>query len=162
MRHLAAGQFETLYALHYARAVRFAHLMTGSREAEDLAQEAFLRAVRRWDPKSPPEAFWRWLQTTMLRLHLNRLRRAAAEARAFARRGPDPEVQGEPPDHELLDALRSLSPRQRAAVVLRYYEDLPEAEIADRLGCRPGTVKALLHQARQRVRLIVEEESPNP
>jgi RNA polymerase sigma factor (sigma-70 family) len=45
------------------------------------------------------------------------------------------------------DVLTVLSPRQRAAVVLRYYEDLPEAEIATLLGCRPGTVKSTLARA---------------
>jgi RNA polymerase sigma factor (sigma-70 family) len=162
MRRFGGAEFETLYRMHYRRAVGFAHLLTGGHEGEDLAQEGFLRAFRRWNPAGPPEAFWKWLQTTMLRLHLNAIRRAASEARAFARRGPDAETDRERQHAELLDALRSLSPRQRAAVILRYYEDLPESEVAARLGCRLGTAKALLHQARRRLRIIVEEESSGP
>ena len=50
------------------------------------------------------------------------------------------------------DALRVLSRRQRAAVVLRYYEDLPETEIAQIIGCRPGTVKSLLDRATKKLR----------
>jgi RNA polymerase sigma factor (sigma-70 family) len=149
--------FEELYELHYRRAVRFARLITGGRDYEDLAQEGFIRAFRRWDPNSPSEAFWSWLQTTMLRLHLNGLRRVAAEARAYVRRGPDVESEDQPRHGELFDALRSLSPRQRAAIVLRYYEDLPEAKVAQALGCKLGTAKALLNQARRKLRMIVEE-----
>jgi RNA polymerase sigma factor (sigma-70 family) len=149
--------FEELYQLHYARAVRFARLITGGRDYEDLAQDGFLRAYRKWDPASPPEAFWSWLQTTMLRLHLNGLRRVASEARAYARRGPEPETSNEPRRDELFESLRSLSPRQRAAIVLRYYEDLPEAKVAEALGCKLGTAKALLNQARGKLRIIVEE-----
>lgn len=56
----------------------------------------------------------------------------------------------------LVDALASLTPARRAAVVLRYYADLPEAEIADLLGVRPGTVKSMLHRSLKQLREVVE------
>jgi RNA polymerase sigma factor (sigma-70 family) len=57
---------------------------------------------------------------------------------------------------ETWNALRRLSPRRRAVVVLRYYEDLPLAEIAPILGCRPGTVKSMLHRALAELKEVVE------
>ncbi len=59
---------------------------------------------------------------------------------------------GMPEVDETWEALRRLPDRQRAAIVLRFYEDLPEAEIARVLGCRPGTVKSLIHRGLARVR----------
>jgi RNA polymerase sigma factor (sigma-70 family) len=56
----------------------------------------------------------------------------------------------------LLDAVRRLSPRRRAVVVLRYYEDMTEAQIADRLGIKEGTVRATLHQALAQLRGVIE------
>ena len=61
-----------------------------------------------------------------------------------------------PPQEPLLDALATLSERQRVAIVLRYYEDLSEAEIAAALGCRPGTVKSLLHRGLAQLREVIE------
>ncbi len=61
-----------------------------------------------------------------------------------------------PPQEPLVDALATLNERQRVAVVLRYYEDLSEAEIAVALGCRPGTVKSLLHRGLSQLREVIE------
>lgn len=150
---------ENLYALHYARLLRFAYLLSGGRGAEDLVQEAFLRALRRWRREAAPETFWPWVQKTLLRLHLNALRRARRELVSLQRLGGWREpAEGTEPAPEVIDALRGLPPRQRAAVVLRYFEDLPEAEVAARLGCRLGTAKALLHQARRRLRVELGPE----
>ena len=90
----------------------------------------------------------------MLRLHLNALRRGSRERRAYEGLAGEPgteEIKGQDPD--VLRALASLPARQRAAAVLRYYEDLPVADIARRMGVAEGTVKALLHQARQRLQI---------
>jgi RNA polymerase sigma factor (sigma-70 family) len=61
-----------------------------------------------------------------------------------------------PPQEPLLDALATLNERQRVAIVLRYYEDLSEADIADALGCRPGTVKSLLSRGLTQLREVIE------
>ena len=66
---------------------------------------------------------------------------------------PDRRAAQEP----LVDALATLNERQRVAVVLRYYEDLSEAEIAVALGCRPGTVKSLLHRGLSQLREVIEQ-----
>jgi RNA polymerase sigma factor (sigma-70 family) len=57
---------------------------------------------------------------------------------------------------ELFDVLAELPARMRAALVLRYYEDLPEDDIAALLGCAPGTVRSLIHRALARLRLVIE------
>ena len=145
---------ETMFALHYRRLLRYAHLLTRGRGAEDLCQEAFLKALRKWDRSAAPETFYPWVQTTVTRLHLNALRRGFRERRAIERVGEEPFHEDRPSsDPDVMRALATLPPRQRAATVLRYYEDLPLAEIADRMGAAEGTVKALLHQARQKLQI---------
>ncbi|MGZ4213488.1 MAG: RNA polymerase sigma factor [Actinomycetota bacterium] len=143
---------EQIYRVHYDPLLHFAYLLTAGRDAEDLVQDTIVRALRHWDRSAPVEAFGAWSRKTMLRLFLNRLRRARYERRDLS---PADEPT-DPPAGAAVDVLRALAAlpaRQRAAVVLRYFEDLPEAEIADRMGCRRGTVKALLHQARSRLRI---------
>lgn len=148
-----AEAIERLYSLHYEGLLRLAYLLTGENGAEDLVQDAFVRALDKWRPDGAAEAFRAWAQTTMVRLSVSRWRRATRERAAYARHGAGDVVQAADPAPEIERALASLTPRQRAAVVLRYYEDLPEAEIAERIGVRTGTVKALLHQARERLRV---------
>ena len=82
--------------------------------------------------------------------------------RAGPRAGLPPPVGAEPSGvpaeaDELFDALAALPSRQRAALVLRFYEDLSEADIAVALGCRPGTVKSLLHRGLAELRKVVEQ-----
>lgn len=143
---------ETMFTLHYRRLLRYAYLLTRGRGAEDLVQEAFLKALRKWDRSAAAETFYPWVQTTLTRLHMNSLRRGFRERRAYARVRPE-ETYSEPVrrDDEVMRALASLPPRQRAAVVLKYYEDLSVSDIAERMGAAEGTIKALLHQARQRL-----------
>ena len=145
---------ETMFALHYRRLLRYAYLLTRGRNAEDLVQEAFLKALRKWDRSAAPETFYPWCQTTLTRLHLNGIRRSIRERRAYERHGSD-EIHEDPEasDPAIVKALATLPPRQRAATVLRFYEDLSVGEIAERMGAAEGTVKALLHQARQRLQL---------
>ena len=151
---------ETMFALHYRRLLRFAYLLTRGRGAEDLVQEAFLKALRKWDRSAAPETFYPWCQTTLTRLHLNAIRRSVRERRAYERVGDD-DVHHDPEmtDPSVMKALATLPPRQRAATVLRFYEDLSVNEIAERMGAAEGTVKALLHQARQRLQIELKDPS---
>ncbi len=72
-------------------------------------------------------------------------------------RMPRPAADGvEPEGRELLDALARLNLRQRSALVLRFYADMSEAEIAEALGCRPGTVKSLLHRGLRELERMIE------
>jgi RNA polymerase sigma factor (sigma-70 family) len=148
-----AGVIERLYETHYEPLLRLAYLLAGASGAEDLVQDAFVRALDRWRPDAPEEAFRAWAQTTMVRLSASRWRRSSRERIAYERHGTMPDVAAPEVIPEVEGALAALTPRQRSATVLRYYEDLPDAAIAERMGVRVGTVKALLHQARERLRV---------
>ena len=123
------------------RLVRLAYLVTGEvLVAEEIVQEAFVAASERWDDVEQPAAYMRAAVMNRSRSHL---RRRELERR---HRRIDDELVDLGAD-ELWDALRVLDDRQRAAVVLRYYEDLSTDDIAAALGCRPATVRTTLHRA---------------
>ncbi|MFF5233929.1 sigma-70 family RNA polymerase sigma factor [Dactylosporangium sp. NPDC000521] len=136
--------FREVYAAHYPALVRLAYLTTGSlAAAEDVAQEAFIEWFRRGDQVREPVPFLRRAVVSRCTSWVRRRRLERRHALAF-----EPIERGEDGDAQVVRvALRKLSPRQRAAVFLRFYLDLPEAQIAAALGCRPGTVKSLLHRA---------------
>lgn len=142
--------FDAFYRSQWSTMVRFASLTTGSAAlAEEIVQDAFADVYRRWAGIDSPAGYLRravghrctsWVR----RQQLERRHRPAPESESL-----DSRVV------ELLDALKVLSPRQRAAIVMRYLEDLPEAEIALALSCRPGTVKSLLARALTRLEEVV-------
>jgi len=119
--------------------------------AEEIAQDSFERALVRWDRLDNPGAFVRTCVVNAARSELRRRRVMRLKAEPVRRPpvGDGPEV--------MLDALSVLSPRQRSAVVLRYWLDLPDAEIARLLGVRPGTVRSLLSRALDELREVVEK-----
>jgi RNA polymerase sigma-70 factor (sigma-E family) len=131
--------------------VRLAHLLTGSPElAEDVVHDAFVACAERWSTLEQPEAYVR-------RAVINQAHRAFRQANRdrdkTARLGRTvPLSAGQPELDETWALLRALPERQRMALVLRFYEDLSEAEIARLLGCRPGTVKSLIHRGLAKVR----------
>jgi RNA polymerase sigma-70 factor (sigma-E family) len=116
--------------------------------AEDIVQEAFVRIAPRLH-RVADEAIGAYLRTSVVNLWKNRLRRLAVERRhASARReeslNPGPIVD----QRDLIwGLLRELPDRQRACVVLRFYEDLSEREVARTLGCSIGTVKSQTNRA---------------
>ena len=131
--------------------MRLAHLLTGSRVlAEDVVHDAFVACADRWSTLDAPEAYVRRVVTNMSR----RVQRQAGRDRdKTARLGRvAPLSAGQPELDETWALLRALPERQRMALVLRFYEDLSEAEIARLLECRPGTVKSLIHRGLAKVR----------
>lgn len=133
--------FATFYASNWRSAVRLAHVLTGiDAVAEDLAQDAFTRVHRQWHTIANPEAYLRQSVVNACRSwHRTRGREDARIDRAHA--GVETSVDLAADD--LLALVDRLPYRQKAVLVLRYYQDCTEAEIADALGCRPGTVKSL-------------------
>jgi RNA polymerase sigma-70 factor (sigma-E family) len=130
-----------LYRQEYAPMVRLAHLITGSNEAaEDLVQDAFVRMHRTWDRAEQPGAY---LRRSVVNACNSWHRRRRMERERLPR--PAPEA-ADPEARELLDALARLGVRQRTALVLRFYMDMSEADVASVIGCRPGTVKSLVHR----------------
>ena len=149
--HIAAPQsIEDLYERKFAPMVRLARLLVGSPEvAADVVQDAFVELHRRWATIRTPEPYLRQAVVNGCRTHH---RRRAVERRAPA---PNPE-SSTAPARELLDAVGKLRYRERAVLVLRFYEDLPDADIAEVLGCKVGSVASLAHRALARLRLEIE------
>jgi RNA polymerase sigma-70 factor (ECF subfamily) len=148
------GSFELLYQRDYAAVVGLVYAMTGSRwAAEDLAQEAFLRAHRDWAHVGEMSSPGGWVRRVALNLARSRWRRLRSEAKV--RLLTSAEAVSESPvsnTDEFWAEVRRLPNRQAHAVVLHYVEDRSVAEIAEVLGVAEGTVKALLHQGRERLR----------
>jgi len=163
VRPSAVVDFDSFYRREY-RAVRaVAWALTGSGwAAEDVAQEAFLRAHQRWSQVSTYDEPGAWVRRVAINLATSTLRRRAREAGALVRlagRRSDDWTLPEG-DDEFWAAVRSL-PRQQAKVLaLHYYEDLPVADIAVVLELAEGTVKAHLHKGRASLvrRLQLREE----
>lgn len=150
------GSLELLYQSDYAAVVGLVYGLTGSRwVAEDLAQEAFLRAHRAWSDVGNMDSPGGWVRRVALNLARSRWRRLQAETTARLRIG-SPDQKMDPVPDEDVDGfwreVRRLPSRQAQAVALHYVESLSIAEIADVLGVAEGTVKALLHQGRERLR----------
>ena len=140
---------------------RLAYLLTGDRAiAEDLVQEAFVRFVGRLRFLRDPDALEPYLRRTIVNLSKNYFRRRAVERAYLEREGPTVEDVSTDPDVATYDSLRSallrLPLRQRTALVLRYFEDLPDATIAELLRCRPATVRSLVARGLEALRTTPE------
>jgi RNA polymerase sigma-70 factor (sigma-E family) len=143
------GRLAGLYLAYSDGAVRLAYLLTGDRSlAEDLVQDAFVKMAGRFADLRDPGAFEAYLRKTVVNLARMHFRRRRVERAYLERESREPQPDTTLPDvaayEQMKTALLALPHRQRAALVLRYYEDLSEAQIADVLRCRPGTVKSLL------------------
>ena len=145
-----ADELVALYRERYAPMVRLAYLLTGDgAAAEELVQDAFVSVHRSWDRARHPSAY---------------LRAAVVNAcRSWGRRTTLERAQPVPPEgvtpaagDELWDVLATLPERQRAAIVLRFYEDMPDEEIAAVLGCRPGTVRTAVFRGLAAMRQEIE------
>ena len=157
------GSLAELYVRHGPAAQRLAFLLTGDRaQAEDLVQEAFVRVVGRFGHLRVPDAFAAYLRRTIVNLHTSQLRRKRLE-RAWLdreRHARDPVTPEVGSREELWRTVLALPPRQRAAVVLRFYEDLSERETAEVLRCSPAAAKALVARAMETLRAQITKDEP--
>jgi len=156
-----ADRMAEIYERSAPGGFRLAYLLTGDRAiAEDLVQEAFLRFVGRLHYLRDPEAFDGYIRRTIVNLSNDAFRRRAMERAYLERRTA--ELREDHTDRDVAAyqsmraALLTLPPRQRAAIVLRYYEDLHESQIADLLRCRPATVRSLVARGLEALRQIPE------
>jgi RNA polymerase sigma-70 factor (sigma-E family) len=144
------GTLAELFAERYEPMVRLAYLVTAERgAAEEVVQDAFLALHRQWDRVEQPAAY---LRTAVVNGCTSWGRRQTL-ARERLRAAPDstPFVAD-----EMWDALQALPERQRTAIVLRYYADLPEAEIATVLQCRGATVRSAIRRGIATLRKEIE------
>ena len=124
--------------------------------AEDVVQEAFYRLLTHWRSVSAYDLPEAWVRRVAIRIAVREVQRAAA--RVEKERVGQPLRRDDLPDPDVAAAVATLSPMQRAAVVLFYWEDRPVAEIADLLEVSEATVKQHLHRARQRLAQVLSEE----
>src|SRR4029077_10198964 len=160
------GAMAELYTRYVPGGVRLAYLLTGDRhQAGDLAHEAFIRCVGRFQHLRAHTAFDAYLRRAIVNLHTSGLRRRRTEREWLRREGPRAAAAvstqrdvGERED--LWRALATLPARQRAALVLRYYEDLSERDAAEALGCSLSALKSLVARGSEALRASLTTYAP--
>jgi RNA polymerase sigma-70 factor (sigma-E family) len=172
----AAGSFDEFVATQIRDLMNTAYLISGDEsEAEDLVQECLVRVAKRWRRVRAMDQPAAYARRILVNLAIDG-RRGQTRRRQELAHVARPEQEADLDeldliDHRaeaameaitarspLLDALRRLSPQQRAVIVLRYFHDLSEAETARLLGCGVGTVKSSTARALERLRDIVEPQ----
>lgn len=123
--------------------------------AREATAEAFARAYERWSRVRRMELPEAWVRTVAINVCRRSWRQRALESRALARLAPAMVGDGPMYHDDVYRAVRSLPDRMRQAIRLRYWEDLTEREVAERMGIAPGTAAALLSTARTRLRAAV-------
>lgn len=157
----ADAHYRDLFHAQFPAMVRLA-AMLGADDPEDVAQEAFVRLHRRTRLLRDPNAAIGYLRTTVLNLTRSRLRHLAVVRRARGGRPADVpsaehDVVRREDARELVAAVHRLSPRHREAIVLRYWLDLSEAEMAEAMGVSRGTVKSHVSRGLDALAALLEE-----
>ena len=148
--HVIAVDFDEFYRAEYAPMVRLARgLVDTSESAEEITQDAFARVFERWDRLDQPGAY---LRTAVVNGARSELRKREVRRRIGLAHPRQVEAERD----YLLDALDRLPVRRKTALVLRYYADLSEREIAETMGVRPGTVKSMVSRGLAELREVIE------
>jgi RNA polymerase sigma factor (sigma-70 family) len=151
------ADFEAVFEVEYQAVLRTVFLVCHDyHQAQDLTQEAFLQLLRRWDSVRNLDRPGAWVRRVAIRFAVKAVRRDKAVRRAEALVDA-PHMSTS--DCDVLDAIRELPGRQRAAVVLYYFEDLALPDIAETLGCSHSTARVHLHRARRRLSVLLAEEA---
>ncbi len=139
-----------LYEQHFDQLVRLAYLVSGqAQQAEEVVQEAFVKTHRSWARVRDPLPY---LRTAVV----NGCRSVGRRQTLERQRRPSPPEPVALGADELWDALGVLTDRQRSAIVLRFYCDLPDADIAASLGCNETTVRTSVHRALAKLRKEID------
>jgi RNA polymerase sigma-70 factor (sigma-E family) len=143
--------FDAFVRARLPQLVRFGWVLTGSQDAgADLVHDALERTLVHWrrvEAPSDPEAY---VRRVMVNRNISIWRKRRREVLTDQIRGAGHDDDRR--DHDMWRAIQQLPPRQRAVVVLRYYEDMSESEIARTLGCSAGTVKSQASKALRKLR----------
>ncbi|MEV6107440.1 SigE family RNA polymerase sigma factor [Streptomyces sp. NPDC051940] len=159
-------EFREFVSMRSTALLRLAVLLTGGdrHAAEDLLQTALMKSYGRWRRIEQPEAY---VRQVMYRHQVSRWRLRLPHAETVVAAPPEPDGGHRPDtareaDERLLvrQALTKLTPRQRAVLVLRYCEDMPERDVAGVLGCSVGTVRSTAFKALEKLRRLAPELSP--
>ncbi len=157
----AGLELEEFYSATYPRLIGMLTLLTGNRaEAEELAQDAFVQLIPRWERISAYDDPKAWVFTTARRMATSRWRRAKVAARALPLLAAQEtrEPRGPELSSEVADYLRPLSMAHREVLVLHHALGMSVEEIAAELGVAVGTVKSRLSRARDAARQAGGEE----
>jgi RNA polymerase sigma-70 factor (sigma-E family) len=155
------GGFHEFVTARYAELLRTAYLLTGNRlGAEDLLQSALLKAMRRWGRIDDPRAY---LHRVMVNHLISGWRRAGRLRERLTAAVPDGPGDRDPAEavanrDQMLAAMAKLPARMRAVLVLRYWEDLSEAQTAELLGCSVGAVKSQASRGLERLRSVLRPD----
>lgn len=158
-----------LFAAHYRPLVRLASLLLGDvGAAEEVAQDAYVALHEKWRQLHDPDKALAYLRATVVNRSRSALRRRRVAATylanaAYARTADAPSAESSALDRlahdEVMAAIATLPPRQREALVLRYYADLSEAEIAAAMDCSRGAVKSHASRGMSALRTRLERRS---
>lgn len=156
--------FRAFVDAHQRSLLRLAYLLTGEEHlAEDLVQSVLVRMIARWPKLRHIDKLDLYARRAMVNQYISwRRRRASGEVSS----AEPPERAHWPEDAAVLritlrQALMRLTPKQRAVLVLRFFEDRTERDVADLMECSVGTVKSQTHHALARLRALAPELAPN-
>jgi RNA polymerase sigma-70 factor (sigma-E family) len=153
---VAHGEFREFVEMRYAELLRTAYLLTGSQPAaEDMVQSCLLRAMRRWRDIDDPMAYLRRSMANHRISVWRRLRRGEVLSDSVPDRPTADTTSAVAERDELLAALATLPRSMRAVLVLRYWEDMSEADTAAALGCSVGAVKSTASRGLARLRGVL-------
>lgn len=160
----AQAAVTAVYRAHAVGLIRLAYLMLGDRAAaEDAVQDAFYGLYRQWDQLKDPGGALAYARSSVLNGCRTALRRRALGHRVAMYQPPsgsaEAAVLSREERQEVLAAVRRLPDRQREALVLRFYLDLPDPEIARIMGIRPGTVRSATYRALKALGHLLESTS---
>jgi RNA polymerase sigma-70 factor (ECF subfamily) len=145
--------FERFYLAEHPKLIAIGLAWTGNRDtARDLAQEALTRAYRAWSTVELLDLPGAWARRVMINLLIDHQRDRGRQLRLVARLDRVPDAPAHDAVGHWWDAVRALPDRERAAVILHYLEDLSINTVAEILEVKPGTVKASLSHARDKLR----------
>jgi RNA polymerase sigma-70 factor (sigma-E family) len=157
--------FDEFFAVAWPRLLRTTYAVTGDRQlAEDALQTAFAKAYAAWPRVRRADEPIAYVRRIAINAAIAQQRKASTRRETTVSALPDAGVSSTEDallrHDEVWAAVAVLPPRQRAVVVLRYYEDLSERQIADALGCRPGTVKSQAAAALSTLRARLGDAAP--
>jgi len=156
----AEREFREFVEARSAALMRLAYVLAGGDQhaAEDLLQTALAKTAARWSAVELPEAY---IRRVMYRQQVDSWRLRWRRRETHMATVPDRARHDETPAMDmrivLRQALARLTARQRAVLVLRYFEDLPESAVAELLGCSVGTVRSTAHRSLARLRELAPE-----
>jgi RNA polymerase sigma-70 factor (sigma-E family) len=164
MTEPADADFATFVRTHSTALLRAAVLLTGDRvDAEELVQDTMVRLFPKWRQVQAADVPLAYVRRSLTNNFLNGRRRRSAQDLLLAEppeRGYEPGFDQQLSDRDLVrDLLDGLSAKQRAILVLRYYEDLDDIEIASMVGCRRGTVRSIISRSLSQLRTETERRA---